>query len=71
MAPQSGQVQVIPLQVMPQKFSSMQSQQIINPHGQFQQKGSSRLQVLQIYDDLERRHLVLRLGVSCSCVFTA
>jgi len=48
MAPQSGQVQVIPLQVMPQKFSSMQSQQIINPHGQFQQKGCSRPQVPQV-----------------------
>jgi hypothetical protein len=46
-APQSGQVQVMPLQLIPQKFSSMQSQQIMNPHGQFQQKGCSLPQVAQ------------------------
>jgi len=39
MAPQSGQVHTMPLQVMPQKFSSMHSEQIMNPQGQFQQKG--------------------------------
>lgn len=49
MAPQSGQVQVIPLQVMPQKFSSIQSEQIINPQGQLQQKGCLRLHVAQRY----------------------
>lgn len=31
----------MPLQVMPQKFSSMQSEHIMKPHGQLQQKGSS------------------------------
>jgi hypothetical protein len=39
MAPQSGHVQTMPLHVMPQKFSSMQSEQIMNPQGQLQQKG--------------------------------
>jgi len=61
----------MPLQVMPQKFSSMQSQQIMNPHGQFQQKGSLRPQVPQVYDDLDRRHLDFLFGVSSCCVSMA
>jgi hypothetical protein len=47
MAPQSGQVQVTALQLIPQKFSSMQSLQIMNPQGQVQQKSCSCLQALQ------------------------
>lgn len=31
----------MPLQVMPQKFSSIQSEHIMNPHGHVQQKGCS------------------------------
>jgi hypothetical protein len=38
MAPQSGHVQVTALQLIPQKFSSMQSEQIMNPQRQVQQK---------------------------------
>jgi hypothetical protein len=40
-APQSGQSQVIALQVMPQRFSSMQFWQIRKPHRQDQQKGTT------------------------------
>jgi len=47
MAPQSGQVQVTALQLIPQKFSSIQSLQIINPQGQVQQKGCGCLQAEQ------------------------
>jgi hypothetical protein len=36
-SPQSGQVQVMPLQVMPQAFSCMQVWQMENPHRQRQQ----------------------------------
>jgi len=49
MAPQSGQVQVTALQLIPQKFSSMQSEQIIKPQGQVQQKGCSALHALHRY----------------------
>jgi hypothetical protein len=49
MAPQSGQVHWIPLQVMPHRFSCMQSEQIIKPQGQVQQKVCSREQAAQIY----------------------
>jgi hypothetical protein len=38
-APQSGQSQVMALQERPQRFSSMQSWQILKPHRQDQQKG--------------------------------
>jgi len=38
-SPQSGQVQVMALQVMPHRFSSMHSVQIWKPHRQVQQKG--------------------------------
>ena len=58
-APQSGHVQLIPLQVIPQKFSSMQSEQIIKPHRQVQQKGCSCEQVEHTYFS-GRRHLPLR-----------
>ena len=40
-APQSGQSQVIPLQEMPQKFSSMQSWHMVKPHRQRQQNGAA------------------------------
>jgi hypothetical protein len=49
MEPQSGQVQVTALQLMPQKFSSMQSEQIMNPQGQVQQNICSWLQAAQRY----------------------
>jgi hypothetical protein len=49
MEPQSGQVQVTALQLMPQKFSSIQSEQIINPQGQVQQNNCSSLQAAQTY----------------------
>jgi hypothetical protein len=47
MDPQSGHVQLIPLQVIPQKFSSMQSEQIMKPQEHDQQKSCSRSQVEQ------------------------
>ena len=68
MAPQSGQVQVIPLQVMPQKFSSIQSEHIMNPQRQVQQKSCSRLQVAHTYFK-GLRHLARRpslCGSVCS-----
>ncbi|GLI34416.1 hypothetical protein DAMNIGENAA_18490 [Desulforhabdus amnigena] len=49
MSPQSGHVQTIPLQVIPQKFSSMQSEQIMKPQGQLQQKGCSLPHVEHTY----------------------
>ncbi len=45
----------MPLQVMPQKFSSMQSEQIMNPQGQVQQKGCSLPQAAQMYRSGLRR----------------
>jgi len=59
MAPQSGHVHWIPLQVIPQKFSSMQSEQIMKPQGQVQQKVCSCEQAVQMYFS-GRRHLPLR-----------
>jgi len=46
--PQSGHCHVMPLQDIPQKFSSMQSWQIANPHLHLQQKGAALLQQLQL-----------------------
>jgi len=43
-APQSGHCHVIPLQDIPQKFSSMQSWHMANPHLHLQQKGAALLQ---------------------------
>jgi hypothetical protein len=44
MPPQSGHCQVMPLQDMPHKFSSMQTWQMAKPHRQVQQKGALSLQ---------------------------
>jgi hypothetical protein len=40
-APQSGQSQVMALQDMPQRFSSMHAWQILKPQRQDQQKGTA------------------------------
>jgi hypothetical protein len=71
MAPQSGQVQSIPLQVIPQKFSSIQSQHIMKPQEQFQQKGCSSLHVAQTYFSGRRRFLVLNFVCSFCWVLMA
>ena len=47
-SPQSGQVQVTWLQVMPQAFSSMQTWQIMKPQMHFQQNLTSILQQGQV-----------------------
>jgi len=69
MAPQSGHVHWIPLQVIPQKFSSMQSEQIMKPQGQVQQKVCSCEQAVQMYFS-GRRHLPLRPDFSSPFIFT-
>jgi len=46
----------MPLQDIPQTFSSMQFWQMANPHRHCQQKGKTSLQQWQIHDlDLRRR----------------
>jgi hypothetical protein len=69
MAPQSGHVHWIPLQVIPQKFSSMQSEQIMKPQGQVQQKICSCEHAVQMYLS-GRRHLPLRPDFSRPFIFT-
>jgi hypothetical protein len=46
--PQSGHFQVMPLQDIPQKFSSMHAWQMAKPHRQRQQKGSVSPQQWQV-----------------------
>jgi hypothetical protein len=46
--PQSGHSQVIPLQDIPQKFSSMQSWHMANPHLHLQQNRAAFWQQLQL-----------------------
>ncbi len=60
-APQSGQVQVMLLQVIPQRFSCIQPLHIMKPQGQSQQKETVSPQATQLYS-LRRRLRLFALG---------